>query len=985
MRRICCILGLCFCALMLISLPACSKASEPAASRSRPDLPIWQLSFRDIPGISAEEILAIEELQRQGFTYTVSVPYSTELFIDENGEASGYTALLCQWLSELFELSFEPKIEPLGLIAQTLSAGESAFALQVITEERQLNFFLSDPIAMRSIRIMRLKDSQSISAITQSRMPRYVFLEGAMAIGLFAGTPEPGLIADDYEAVYRILLNAEADAFVGNSTMEVAFDSFGGVVTEDFFPLTFIPVTLATGNQNLKPIISVVTKALQSGAYSHLTELYRQGYQEYRRQRFLMLLTEEEREYIRDNPVIPFATQYQSYPISFFNRHENRWEGAVFDVLDEMEHLTGLGFHLVNGPDAELTELMNLLENGTAYFIPNLVQSDERRERFIWPNTMYISDRYALLSKRSFPNIELNDIPFARVGLHRGSAFTDMFRSWFPNAVNAVEYPSSALSFMALDRGEVDLVMSTQSRLATMTNLYELSDYKANFLFNAAFEASFGINRDMPILASIVDKALILIDTERIMEQWQSITYDYQARLMREQRPWLFGISILAICVLALVSVLLKISRSTGKKLETLVRERTNELEQRTNEARAASQSKTSFLANMSHEMRTPMNVVVGLTGLMLEEDDPSLNLKENLKKISTAGNTLLGLINDVLDISKIEAGRLELMPVKYEIPSLLNDIITLNMIRIEDKPIKFKLDINEDLPCNLYGDDLRVKQIINNLLGNAFKYTQQGTVTLGISCSQRGDDVFVSVYVRDTGIGIREEDLKKLFTDYGQVDTRTNRMIEGTGLGLSITKRLTELMDGEISAESEYGKGSVFRVRFRQGFVDNTEIGSTVTENLRKFRHADDKQNNSGKLERLDLSFARVLVVDDMQTNLDVASGLLGKYKIHVDCLLSGPEAIQRIRDGGTNGHPLYNAIFMDHMMPGMDGIETTDAIRSLDSEYAKKIPVIALTANAIHGMEELFLSHGFQAFLPKPIDIRILDSLVRKWVKKE
>ena len=401
--------------------------------------------------------------------------------------------------------------------------------------------------------------------------------------------------------------------------------------------------------------------------------------------------------------------------------------------------------------------------------------------------------------------------------------------------------------------------------------------------------------------------------------------------------------------------------------------------------AEAASRAKSAFLANMSHEMRTPMNVVVGLTDLMLEEENPELNFKENLKKISTAGNTLLNLINDVLDISKIEAGKLELKPVKYDLPSLLNDIITLNVIRIEEKPITFQLDINEDLPCKLNGDDLRLKQIINNILSNAFKYTQSGTVVLGLSTETKGDDVWLSAYVSDTGIGIRKEDLKKLFIDYSQVDIQANRMIEGTGLGLSISKSLAEMMDGEIRAESTYGKGSTFRVRIRQGFVSDTTIGPAVTENLRKFRYTEDKRIASKKLVRPDLSYASVLVVDDMQTNLDVASGLLRRYKMQVDCVLNGQEAIERIRRGGNTGQPVYDAIFMDHMMPGMDGIEATAAIRALNTEYARNIPIIALTANAIQGMEDLFYTNSFQAFLAKPIDSMLLDSLIRKWIHKK
>ena len=190
------------------------------------------------------------------------------------------------------------------------------------------------------------------------------------------------LVAVNYEDVYRMLSKGEADAFVGNNTMEIAFDPYGGLIAEDFLPLTFIPVGLAAGNQSLEPIISVITKALQGGAYSHLAELYSQGYQDYRKHRFIMRLTAEEAAYLQNNPVIPFASQYMSYPVSFYNMNEERWEGAVFDVLGEMEHLTGIAFELINDTTTELLELMMLLENGTAYIIPNLIQSDERRERF---------------------------------------------------------------------------------------------------------------------------------------------------------------------------------------------------------------------------------------------------------------------------------------------------------------------------------------------------------------------------------------------------------------------------------------------------------------------------------------------------------------------------------------------------------------------------------------------------------------------------
>jgi PAS domain S-box-containing protein len=398
-------------------------------------------------------------------------------------------------------------------------------------------------------------------------------------------------------------------------------------------------------------------------------------------------------------------------------------------------------------------------------------------------------------------------------------------------------------------------------------------------------------------------------------------------------------------------------------------------------EVLAASRAKSAFLANMSHELRTPLNVVIGLTDLVLEDDDNiNEHVTDNLMKISSAGNTLLSIVNDILDFSKIESGKLELAPVEYYTSSLLNDVITLAITRLGEKPVTFHLDISDSMPAKLYGDDLRLKQIFTNLLTNAVKYTREGSIELSIHCVREGGTVWMNIAVKDTGIGIHEKDIKNLFLDYYQTDSHANRNIEGTGLGLPITKRLAMMMDGKISVESEYGKGTTFSLRVRQGFVNDTPIGADIAGKLRNFCYAEDKRIVTKKLVRADLSYAKVLVVDDMQTNLDVASGLLRKYKMQVDCLPGGQESVKRI----SEGTPVYNAIFMDHMMPGMDGVEAATAIRALGTEYAKKIPIIALTANAIHGTEQMFYEHGFQAFISKPIDVMEMDSVIRKWVRK-
>jgi len=395
----------------------------------------------------------------------------------------------------------------------------------------------------------------------------------------------------------------------------------------------------------------------------------------------------------------------------------------------------------------------------------------------------------------------------------------------------------------------------------------------------------------------------------------------------------------------------------------------------------ALSEERNKFFARMSHEMRTPLNAVIGLSEMVLEDYSLNEETTENIVKVCNAGASLLHMVNDILDMSKLEEGKFNLVPVEYNFPGMISDTVSQSIVYKGEKRVDFVLNVDENIPLQLFGDDQRIKQVLNNILSNAFKYTKEGKVELNIFSKTIDETVTLVFSVKDSGIGMPEEFLDSLFLDYARMDTEDNRKIAGTGLGLSITKMLVDMMGGEISVESELGKGSCFRVKLPQKFVAGDVIGFDIVNSLKCFQYAA-KRKNKTRPVRASLPYANVLVVDDVLTNLDVARGMLKPYRMNVHCVSSGQAAVDAVREEKVK----YNAIFMDQMMPEMDGIEAVRIIREeIGTEYAMTVPIIAFTANALVGNEEMFLSKGFNAYITKPLDVNRLDVIIQKFVKDE
>jgi signal transduction histidine kinase/CheY-like chemotaxis protein/ligand-binding sensor domain-containing protein len=468
------------------------------------------------------------------------------------------------------------------------------------------------------------------------------------------------------------------------------------------------------------------------------------------------------------------------------------------------------------------------------------------------------------------------------------------------------------------------------------------------------------------------------------------------------------GMILIALLFILVYGQRMRMYKAKQRELEATVKERTQELAEQTEIAVRANRAKSEFLATMSHELRTPLNAIIGFSEIELRNKQdgstgspsrptgsPSDKLAiepvemDNITQIYRSGAYLLEIINDILDIPKIESGNIDIVPAEYETAALLSDVININMVRLGSKPIQFALEIDADFPRVLTGDELRVKQILHNLLSNAVKYTREGEIRLQVKREEvkekreevrvkneegkeKREEVAVCFFVRDTGIGIRSGDMGKLFHSYTRLDTGMNRGTEGTGLGLVVAQKLAEMMGGGITVESEYGKGSCFTARIMQGIAAASEgIGEQTASALRNFqytviRHVPVEYPHYHK---------KALVVDDIPANLDLAVKMLASYGVRSDTAASGMEAIEK------TGKQPYDIIFMDHMMPEMDGIEATRKLR--ESGYNGVI--VALTASAMRGMKEFYLEQGFDDYLSKPVNFNALGETLEKWIAND
>ena len=1081
----------------------CCHSEETVKSEEQHYLNLYK-SITEIPEVTSEEIAAAESLKNNYEFFTFGMIPTTESFMKDDGRHGGYIALLCEWLSSLFDIPFNLALMAPGELQEKLNSREIDFSGNVTpTEERRKIYNITDTIAERKLIKIRLEGSRSTDEISEERPVKYALsadipAEASIAAVIDEGTYEL-IYASNFSQAYNILVSGKADAYISTNIAESAFIDYDNVIIEDFFPLIFSPISIATAKNELQPVISVINKALRNGAMPYLSYLYNKGYEEYKKHKLFSWLTSDERAYIgrMSGTGIPVTAFNSNYPLSFYNERENEWQGIYFDLLGEISALTGLVFEVAHNEKTAWPEIYEIMTNGKAAFIPELTKTKEREENFIWSKTVFSNDYYALISKSEHHNITLFEILHENVGVARNTNYAAMFRQWFPSHNKIVEYDGIDNAIKGLMEDEVDLVMTTQRRLMHLTHYQEIVGYKANLIFNQPIETRFAFNKNETLLKSIIDKSSKLINIDGINIHWTQKTYDYRVKLIEAQRPLLFGAIVLTLIVLILILSMFYRSHDDKKKLAQMVA-KTNEANRLKNVsiismetilnsidamiyvtnpetseilfindtmkkhykikgncvgkkcyelmqkdldrpcdfcpchqlnkepskpivweehstltkriyhntdryidwpngqtvhmqhsvdttelvaarefAERSSRYKSSFLANMSHEIRTPMNAILGIAEIQLHNEDLQPEIQSAFNKIYESGDLLVNIINDILDLSKIDAGKLELSAVKYDIPSLINDTAQLNCLRFESKPIIFTLNVDENTPHYFCGDELRIKQILNNVLSNAFKYTSEGKIEFYVSFEpdESDDESAILIFrVSDTGQGMTNKQIHTLFDEYSRFNIDHNRDVTGTGLGMSITMRLIDLMNGTIDVESEPNKGSVFTIKIPQKRAGPEICGQEAVKRLKNFHFQGPSVIKKAQFFRDYMPYGSVLIVDDVESNIYVSKGMLIPYGLNIDTASSGFDAIEKIKNGNV-----YDIIFMDHMMPKMDGIETVKILRGMN--YTNSI--VALTANAIIGRAEMFIRNGFDGFISKPIDSRELNSLLNDLIR--